>query len=242
MLDRLGHHVDTGGNGFDAVAAVTSHPYDVVLMDVQMPDVDGLEATRRIRSRLARDQVPYLVAMTANALPEDREECIRAGMHDYLSKPVRIHELKDVLAKIAVELPVTEDVPVTAAVADEVLRELTEQLGDASGEMQAELVDQYLAEASSHLALLRDVVASSDYAVIRSVSQTWRSTSALLEASRLAVLLQALEVAAAHLSSSCAVRSTAVGQEYVLVRQALRERTERIRTLATPAAAGPAQD
>ena len=74
------------------LGALQSHPYDVVLMDVQMPEMDGLEATRSIRSMPGRQ--PYIIAMTAHAMKGDREECLGAGMNDYVSKPVRIEELQ----------------------------------------------------------------------------------------------------------------------------------------------------
>ncbi|MBA2389530.1 MAG: PAS domain S-box protein [Geodermatophilaceae bacterium] len=97
MLDKLGHHVDTVGNGWEALQAVLHLPYDVVLMDVQMPEMDGLEATRRIRSDLPMRRQPRIVAMTASALVEDRTACREAGMDDYLAKPVRAADLAAVL-------------------------------------------------------------------------------------------------------------------------------------------------
>ncbi|MDQ3343988.1 MAG: response regulator, partial [Actinomycetota bacterium] len=97
MLDKLGHHVDTVGNGWEALQAVLHLPYDVVLMDVQMPEMDGLEATRRIRSDLPMRRQPRIVAMTASALVEDRAACREAGMDDYLAKPVRAADLAAVL-------------------------------------------------------------------------------------------------------------------------------------------------
>jgi CheY-like chemotaxis protein len=100
MLERLGHSVDTVSNGRAAVDAVTNVPYDVVLMDVHMPEMDGLETTRRIRARLGAEQQPYIVGMTANVMPACREACSSAGMEDYLSKPVRVRELEQLLTRI----------------------------------------------------------------------------------------------------------------------------------------------
>jgi signal transduction histidine kinase/CheY-like chemotaxis protein len=234
MLDQLGHEVDIVVNGYEAVAAVTSRPYDVVLMDVQMPEVDGLEATRRIRCRLPRDQVPYLVAMTANARPEDREECIGAGMHDYLSKPVRITELEEVLAKVGGVRARALTVSAAPPVDDQVVTDMMVELGDATGEMATELIDQYLAEGTNHLALLRDVLASGNHQVIRSLSHTWRSTSALVGATQLAALLQELESAAVDLSPTCPARAAEVEQEYAQVRRALLERTADLRAAHDP--------
>ncbi|MBX3026123.1 response regulator [bacterium] len=93
MLQRLGYQADVAGDGERAVAAATAQPYDVVLMDVQMPGVDGYEATRRIRSE-RRGRQPRIIAMTANAMASDRDRCLAAGMDDYISKPLRPDDLR----------------------------------------------------------------------------------------------------------------------------------------------------
>jgi CheY-like chemotaxis protein len=86
-------------DGLEAINAVERHDYDVVLMDVQMPELDGLEATRRIRASRAGSARPHIVAMTANALEGDRETCLAAGMDDYVSKPIRPEVLSAALAR-----------------------------------------------------------------------------------------------------------------------------------------------
>ena len=94
MLGQLGYRADVVANGLEAVAAVRVRPYDLVLMDVQMPEMDGFEATARDPPRRWRaDQRPRIVAMTANAMQGDRERCLAAGMDDYVSKPIRMEEL-----------------------------------------------------------------------------------------------------------------------------------------------------
>ena len=101
LLERLGYRADVAANGLEALDAVQRQDYDVVLMDLQMPEMDGLEATRRIRRDLPAATQPRIVAMTANALAEDRDECLAAGMDDYVSKPVRINELVAALRRVA---------------------------------------------------------------------------------------------------------------------------------------------
>jgi CheY-like chemotaxis protein/anti-sigma regulatory factor (Ser/Thr protein kinase) len=100
MLSRIGHRVDSVGNGAEAVRAVKAHHYDVVLMDLQMPELDGLAATRRIREEVDPHRQPHIVAMTASALIEDREACWAAGMNDFLTKPVRAEDLVAVLGPL----------------------------------------------------------------------------------------------------------------------------------------------
>jgi PAS domain S-box-containing protein len=97
MLKRLGYKADVAANGLEVLQALERQPYDVVLMDVQMPEMDGLEATCRIRKRKSAAEQPWIIAMTAYALEGDREECFRVGMNEYISKPIRMGELQEAL-------------------------------------------------------------------------------------------------------------------------------------------------
>jgi signal transduction histidine kinase/DNA-binding response OmpR family regulator len=101
LLERVGYRADVVANGREAIEALESRAYDVVLMDVQMPVMDGLEAARHITERWPEAERPRIVAMTANALQGDRERCLAAGMSDYVSKPVRMDELVGALARSA---------------------------------------------------------------------------------------------------------------------------------------------
>jgi CheY-like chemotaxis protein len=92
MLERLGCRADTAANGKEVLQAMQNRSYDIVLMDVQMPEMDGLEAARRIRR--SKGIQPYIIAMTAHAMKGDKEVCLEAGMDDYVSKPVRMEELR----------------------------------------------------------------------------------------------------------------------------------------------------
>ena len=101
LLRKLGVHAKTAGNGWEAIEALRASPFDAVLMDVQMPEMDGLEACRLIRDRRtgARDPQVLVIAMTAHAMGGDRERCLEAGMIDYLTKPASLGRLAEVLAR-----------------------------------------------------------------------------------------------------------------------------------------------
>ena len=92
-------------NGVEGLAAAEANDYDLVLMDVQMPEMDGFTASREIRRRLGADHQPKIVALTANALQGDREQCIEAGMDDYITKPVKLHELGEVIQRQFMNTP-----------------------------------------------------------------------------------------------------------------------------------------
>ncbi|NKB32756.1 MAG: response regulator [Pseudomonadales bacterium] len=98
MLDRLGYHHEVAVNGLEALVQVNVGNFDIVFMDLQMPEMDGLTATEKIR-RLPINQ-PYIIALTANAYEKDRENCKKAGMDDFLAKPIRLNELKSVLQRV----------------------------------------------------------------------------------------------------------------------------------------------
>jgi CheY-like chemotaxis protein len=93
LLEKMGYRADVAGNGIEAIQALERQRYDLVLMDVQMPEMDGLEATRRIVERWTDGERPWIVAMTAEAMQGDRERCLAAGMNDYVTKPIRVDEL-----------------------------------------------------------------------------------------------------------------------------------------------------
>ena len=97
VLERVGYRPDIAANGQEVLTALERQPYDVVLMDIQMPQMDGLEATQQIRARWPQDRQPRIIAMTADALLEVRNECFAVGMDDYITKPVRIQQLTNVL-------------------------------------------------------------------------------------------------------------------------------------------------
>src|SRR5688572_16223112 len=99
LLERLGYRADLAANGFEVLAALHRQDYDVVLMDVQMPEMDGLETARRIAAEPPRGQRPHIIAITANVLRADRDACLAAGMEDYLSKPILLEDLRAALLR-----------------------------------------------------------------------------------------------------------------------------------------------
>jgi CheY-like chemotaxis protein len=101
LLQQMGYRADVAGNGIEAIECCARQPYDLVLMDVQMPEMDGLEASRRIVARWpSPSERPRIVAMTANAMAGDREECMAAGMDDYVTKPIRVDALVSALDNV----------------------------------------------------------------------------------------------------------------------------------------------
>jgi CheY-like chemotaxis protein len=100
LLQKLSYRADIASNGLEVLQALDRQPYDVVLMDVQMPEMDGLEATRQVRATVATQQ-PYIIGLTANAMQGDREMCLDAGMDDYVTKPIQVKELINALKRAA---------------------------------------------------------------------------------------------------------------------------------------------
>ncbi len=113
QLDKLGFEADTAGNGVEVLERMKEKPYDVIFMDCQMPEMDGYKATRQIRnlekqaSASERRRPPYIIAMTANVLTGDREKCLASGMNDYLSKPIRQHDLASVLQRAGLNVGIS---------------------------------------------------------------------------------------------------------------------------------------
>jgi CheY-like chemotaxis protein len=100
MLNKLGYESDLVSNGKEVLSSLEIKPYDLILMDVQMPEMDGFKTARAIRKLLPSGDQPKIIAITAYALKGDREKCLDAGMDDYISKPVRLNDLSKMLAKI----------------------------------------------------------------------------------------------------------------------------------------------
>jgi PAS domain S-box-containing protein len=192
LLERLGYGADVATNGLEAIEALERKPYDVVLMDVQMPHLDGLDATRQICERWPEESRPQIVAMTANALPEDREACFAAGMNDYVAKPIRAEELAAALKRVK---PLANGDGGSVAVAhvsldDGALGNLRDLGGD---EFLGEVIDAFLADAPGLLATLRRSLDSQNSEELRRAAHTLKSNGATLGAAEFAELCRTLE-------------------------------------------------
>jgi signal transduction histidine kinase/CheY-like chemotaxis protein/HPt (histidine-containing phosphotransfer) domain-containing protein len=193
LLERMGYRIDVVSNGLEAVESVARQRYDLVLMDIQMPELDGLEATRRILASGSTGDRPTIIAMTANAMDGDRAMCLAAGMDDYVSKPIRVGELADALRRAWTARHEAVDDAAAAAVIDiPTYRQLE---ATAGADFAAELVGTFLEEAPSMLVELRTAHAASDHDSFRRVAHSIKSNSATFGAVTLATLARELELA-----------------------------------------------
>ena len=191
LLGQLGYRADVAANGLEAIDAVARQTYDVVLMDVQMPELDGLGASREINQRWPGERRPRLVAMTANALQGDRELCEAAGMDDYVAKPVRVEELVAALGRCRRRPePGARGAPAAAVIDGAVFKRLTATMG---GAFVVELIDTFREDAREQIATLRRALAETDLETFRRAAHSLKSTSESLGASGLADLARELE-------------------------------------------------
>ncbi len=197
LLDRLGYRPDIASNGLEAVEAVRQRPYDVILMDVQMPEMDGLEATRRIRQEWPAEVPLRIVAMTAGALAGDRERCLEAGMDDFIAKPVRFEELATAVDRAGSSLAPQPSRPTTDETAPVLARATLEQLRWLEREGQpsviATLVGMFFTEAPRRIADLLAAEAAGDAETIETAAHTLKGSCANLGAERMAGVCLELE-------------------------------------------------
>ncbi|MEW6635442.1 MAG: PAS domain S-box protein [Actinomycetota bacterium] len=228
MLENLGYRVDVAANGLEAVEAVFRRSYAAVLMDVQMPEMDGLSATAEIRRR---EKTPGrrlpIIAMTANAMAGDREQALEAGMDDYLPKPVRREDLKAVMERWASPErdapdgdPDEPDLRADEPVDEDVIRGLRE-LGDEG--LFGELANLFCEGASSGLVLLRDAAARDDARSLERAAHDLLGSSGNMGARRMAAICEEIRQAAGSgdLSRAALLIEDLEG-EYGRVREALR--------------------
>ena len=182
ILQKLGYRADAVANGQEAVTALETIPYDLVLMDVQMPDMNGFEATRLIRdseSRVLRHDIP-IIAMTAHALKGDREKCLEAGMNDYLTKPVTALALNEILEKTLTAGPsatlITPESDPRHAKPVHIQR--IQAIADGDLAFEQDLIETYLSQTEQHLKALESSVHESNEEELEHWAHTIKGSSA----------------------------------------------------------------
>ena len=223
MLRQMGYQAEQVNNGLEALAVLSQRSYDVVLMDVQMPEMDGLEATRAIRQHWPGTSGPRIVAMTANAMQGDREKCLAAGMDDYLSKPVQLEALQAALEQVTAwaqqqrpdRLPAFTEVgpqafwpeapyqPLVSATSSlsqpaadhEVidLGKLSEIYGPQTDSLLGEVAQIFQKQTLSLLGELRTAVVDQKGEQVRRMAHNLKGSSSNLRATHLAALSEELE-------------------------------------------------
>ncbi len=221
LLEQMGYRADVAANGLEAVAAIERQPYDVVLMDVQMPEMDGLEASREITRRFPREGRPRIVAMTANAMQGDRELCLAAGMDDYVSKPIRVEELIAALERTASPAPE----PARTAPASDLLDTAAfERLRATMGGGLQELVATFVEDTHELVETLRRALGRLDTDAFRRAAHSLKSNAASFGATTLSTLARDLEMLArAGSIDGAAPRVERLALECERVVRALRE-------------------
>ncbi len=200
ILDRLGYRADVAANGLEVLAAIQRQHYDVVLMDMQMPEMDGLEATRHIRRQEKEDGDEHLciIAMTANAMQGDRELCLAAGMDDYVSKPIRVELLVEALNQVKGHGEKAEERrsggaegTAVAILNPTALDNLREMVGDDA--FMVELIDTFLTDAPKLIGDMEKAVTTNDPPLLRLSAHSLKANSADFGATALHKLCVQLE-------------------------------------------------
>ncbi len=244
LLDGLGVQVEVAADGAEAVDAWASSSFDLVLMDCQMPHVNGYEATREIRRREVESSLPRIpiVAVTANAMHGDRERCLEAGMDDYLTKPFTEGQLHEVLGRwlsgpeteaaqnvgsgTAVHAPVADDTHVEVLDSTVLERYRNRERAGRTG-LVARIVGSYLDQSIPQMESLRQAAATGDATTVYELAHTLKSSSAQVGASMLAERLRAVESAAREGSIDLLTdRVAAVDSDFALVCEALERELE----------------
>jgi signal transduction histidine kinase/CheY-like chemotaxis protein len=194
LLQKLGYQARVVNTGLEALDALASQPYDVVLMDLQMPDMDGLETTRRIHQLFSGPGRPRLIAMTANALIGDRERCLAAGMDDYLSKPIHLDQLQAALTRIEPRIQANGSQAIALPASSLNLAVLLDAAG-GNRETLSRVVKVLLKTLPGKLADLSAGIEAGNARQVERAAHTLRSDCALLNQSALGELCYKLELA-----------------------------------------------
>ena len=200
VLTKLGYQADLASNGHEVIKTLEQKPYDILFLDVQMPEMDGLECTRILCQRWTRDKRPVVIAMTGNALMGDREKCLAAGMDDYISKPVRVADLQATLERWGPTKIIKHDTSyflrhpdsLSPGLLDEdVIAELREMPPTNGISMLRELIDLYIESAPTRVAQIAQ--STEDAKKLAFHAHALKSMSLNMGARRIVELSQQLE-------------------------------------------------
>jgi len=242
LLERMGYRADVVANGLEVLEALQRQRYDMILMDVQMPEMDGLEASRAIHEGWPAEEHPRIVAMTANAMQGDREECLAAGMDDYLTKPIQIKALQEALERVGLwarvhrrltsplspvktaplTLEAEEQAELAPALDPTVLAELRQFQGEGELDIVQELAEAFQSETPPLLETLRQAVAEGQPEQLRRAAHNLKGSSNNLGARTMAALSAELETLGKNGTvEGAAELVTRLEQEYQRVCRAL---------------------
>lgn len=202
ILEKLGYRADVASNGLEAIEAVKTINYDVVFMDIHMPELDGLGASRIITSELKLEHYPVIIAMTANAMQGDREQCLAAGMNDYLSKPVRLEELQDMLIRWGQKIyshkenlleTLQKDKLQTKIVDESKISFFKDLQSEDDLEFFVELIDIYIVESPKMVMKIGEAIKANNDHDVMFYSHKLKGSSVMLGLERIVQLVQELE-------------------------------------------------
>ncbi len=214
MLKHIGYQGDVAANGIEVLNALERQPYDVILMDVQMPEMDGVSTTAEIHKRWPEEKRPYIVALTANALVGDREKYLEAGMDDYVSKPVTIGELKEALARATEKRPPShlfenEDPNQTGSYRLEAptlnIATVKEAIGIDDDEAIYDLIDLFIEDSRRLITQIEWALNKDNLENASRHAHTLKGSSASIGAVKLAQIAAHLEDVKKHLETGTAV-------------------------------------
>jgi CheY-like chemotaxis protein len=192
LLKQMGYRTDVVGNGLEAIDALERQTYDVILMDVQMPEMDGLDASRQINKRWSRTERPWIVAMTANAMQGDREMCLAAGMDDYITKPIRVDELAGALQRTQPKRRNGGRGDMSDSVIDKSTIDNLRATTDA--EFVAEMIDTFLEDSPQLMAEMRQALKDGNAEAFRRAAHSLKSNASSFGANELAAMAKQLEM------------------------------------------------
>ncbi|MCD4672068.1 MAG: response regulator [Anaerolineaceae bacterium] len=201
ILEKLGYRADLAANGLEVLDAFQRQDYDVVLMDVQMPEMGGEEATQLLRKQLPESRQPHIITLTANAMQGDREHFLAIGMDDYISKPMRSEHLRQALLKAA-EVSVPAEIAQAAipehqpVIDQQLITQFIEEFGDNGLEILQELIELFLEEAPKDMQKMRQALDAQDIEKLRIAAHTLKGSSGHLGARKLSRVCKDLGMAA----------------------------------------------